>query len=68
MARATYRLGFAGLESHQFASYISYGLAYPEACVRHISETFHASRVYMLASNPLSRNTDAVNRLVHNLN
>ena len=68
MAQETYRPAFAGDKSQDFASYISYGLTYPEACVKHISKTFHTARVYLLASGSLSRNTDAVDRLVHKLN
>ena len=68
MARETYRPAFAGDKSHELASYISYGLAYPEACFKHVSKTFHATRVYILASGSLSRNTDGVDRLIHKLN
>ena len=68
MAQETYRPAFARDKPQEFASYISYGLAYPEACVKHILETFHAARVYILASGSLSRNTDAVDKLVHKLN
>ncbi len=68
MAQETYRTAFAEGEAQEFASYISYGLAYPEACVKHVSETFHAIRVYILASGSLSRNTDAVDRLINTLN
>ena len=68
MARETYRPALARDKSHEFASYISYGLAYPEACVKHVSETFHATCVYILASGSLSRNTDAVERLIYRMN
>ena len=68
MAQETYRPVFAGDKSQEFASYISYGLAYPEACVKHVLKTFHAARVYILASGSLSRNTDAVDKLIHKLN
>lgn len=67
MTQETYRPAFARDKSQEFASYISYGLTYPEACVKHVSETFHAARVYILASGSLSRNTDAVDRLIHKL-
>lgn len=67
-AQETYRPAFAGDKSHEFASYISYGLAYPEACVKHVSETFYAARIYILASGSLSRNTNAVDKLIHKLN
>ena len=68
MAQETYRTAFAGGVSQEFASYISYGLAYPEACVKHVSETFHTVRIYILASGSLSRNTDVVGRLINALN
>ncbi|CAD6584149.1 MAG: hypothetical protein ASARMPRED_001613 [Alectoria sarmentosa] len=44
--------------------YISYGIPYPEACAKHVSETFHACRVYILASGALSRNTSDLPSLV----
>lgn len=68
MAQETCRTAFSGGESQEFATYISYGLAYPEACAKYVSETFHAPRVYILASGSLSRNTDAVDRLINTLN
>ena len=42
---------------------ISYGLHFPEAAAKHVKETFHASRVYIIASKSLSTNTDALERL-----
>ena len=68
MAQETCRKAFSGGEPQEFATYVSYGLAYPEACVKHVSETFHALRVYILASGSLSRNTDAVDRFINTLN
>ncbi len=44
--------------------YISYGLPYHEACAKHIRDTFHASRIYVVASRSLAANTDKVDRLV----
>lgn len=44
--------------------YLSYGLPYDEACTKHIEHTFHASRVYVVASKTLATNTDKVDRLV----
>lgn len=43
--------------------HISYGLPFPQACAKHIDETFHASKVYIIASGSLSRNTDHVKDL-----
>jgi len=42
---------------------ISFGLPFPEACAKHVEETFGASRVYIIASKSLSTNTDALKRL-----
>jgi alcohol dehydrogenase class IV len=42
---------------------ISYGLPFPEACAKHIHPTFGCSKVYVLISGSLSRNTDALARL-----
>ncbi|KAF2476672.1 Dehydroquinate synthase-like protein [Lindgomyces ingoldianus] len=44
--------------------WVSYGRPYYESCAKHIKETFHASRVYIIASGSLSRNTDKVLKLV----
>jgi hypothetical protein len=42
--------------------HISYGLSFPEACAHHITNTFHASRVYVIVSNSISK-TDNFTRL-----
>lgn len=42
---------------------ISYGLPFPEACSKHVEETFNSSRVYIIASKSLSANTNALKRL-----
>jgi alcohol dehydrogenase class IV len=47
--------------------HISYGLAFPQASAKHVSSTFNASRVYILSSGSLARNTDALARLQANL-
>jgi alcohol dehydrogenase class IV len=44
--------------------YVSYGRPYSESCARHVRDTFHASRVYIIASATLSKNTDKVDKLV----
>ena len=44
-------------------AYISCGLPYPEACAKHVANTFESSRVYIIASGSLSRDTDHVKRL-----
>lgn len=42
---------------------LSYGLPFPDAAAKHVSETFSASRVYVIISGSLARNTDALDRL-----
>lgn len=42
---------------------ISYGLPFPEACSKHVEETFDASRVYIIASKSLTANTNTLKRL-----
>ncbi|CZT22971.1 related to Fe-containing alcohol dehydrogenase [Ramularia collo-cygni] len=44
-------------------AYISYGLPFTTACAKHIDETFQASRVYIIASGSLARNTNHVIQL-----
>jgi hypothetical protein len=47
--------------------YVSYGLPYAEACVKHVTKTFKASRVYIIASGTLSRETDRLEKLIEAL-
>lgn len=47
--------------------YVSYGRPYYESCARHVNETFHASKVYIVASGSLARNTDRVDKLIETL-
>lgn len=42
---------------------LSYGIAFPAAAARHVTETFNASRVYVICSGSLARNTDALDKL-----
>jgi alcohol dehydrogenase class IV len=42
---------------------LSHGIAFPAAAARHVTGTFGASRVYVICSGSLARNTDALNRL-----
>ncbi|KAJ7683499.1 hypothetical protein B0H14DRAFT_2210990, partial [Mycena olivaceomarginata] len=39
---------------------VSYGLPFTEACANHVHNTFHAKRVYILASTSLARSTTAL--------
>lgn len=43
---------------------VSYGLPYEVACAKHVEQTFHASRVYIICSGSLARNTDKVDKLL----
>ncbi|KAJ5679016.1 hypothetical protein N7462_007260 [Penicillium macrosclerotiorum] len=54
------RPAFAGRER----PILSYGIAFPAAAARHVAETFGASRVYVICSGSLARNTDALDRLM----
>ncbi|KAK4694332.1 hypothetical protein P7C71_g3236, partial [Lecanoromycetidae sp. Uapishka_2] len=62
--RETYRPAFAPGKSPHPSPHISYGLPYPQACSEHLERTFKASRIYILASGTLSKNTDALDKLV----
>lgn len=44
--------------------WVSYGRPYYESCAKHIRETFSASKVYIIASTSLSRDTDALEKLL----
>ena len=47
---------------------ISYGLPYPQACAKHVNETFHCSRVYVIVSGTMSRNhPETLERLIEAL-
>ncbi|KAJ5085438.1 hypothetical protein N7532_010209 [Penicillium argentinense] len=56
----TVRPAFAGRER----PLLSYGIAFPAAAANHVTVTFHASRVYMICSGSLARNTDSLDRLI----
>lgn len=42
---------------------VSYGLPFANACVKHINETFKSSRVYLIASASLTKNTSSTSSL-----
>ncbi|KAJ6556806.1 putative Fe-containing alcohol dehydrogenase [Mycena vulgaris] len=42
---------------------ISYGLPFSQACAKHAEETFHAQKIYMIASGTLARETSALRDL-----
>ena len=58
-----YLAAFPPRKSPHPSPHVSYGLPFPEACAKHIAETFHATNVYILASNSLSRNTNDLPKL-----
>ena len=47
--------------------YVSYGLPYQDACSKHVKETFGCSRVYIICSGTLSRETNQLEILVSQL-
>src|SRR5690242_5139673 len=47
--------------------FISHGLPYHVACARHVKQTYNASRVFIIASGSLSRSTDKLDLLLHEL-
>lgn len=58
---------FAGIPAHDLqlpSPDVTYGLPFPEACAKHVRDTFKAWRVYIIASGTLSRETDELDRLV----
>lgn len=59
----TIRPAFAGRDEPR----IAYGVPFPEATASQASTYFHASKVYVICSGSLSRNTDALDRLKHAL-
>ncbi|GAB7348125.1 hypothetical protein MBLNU459_g6142t1 [Dothideomycetes sp. NU459] len=58
--KETYRPAFPSGDPNPM---ISYGLPFAEACAKHVGDTFHASRVYVLASGSLARDTAHVGDL-----
>jgi alcohol dehydrogenase class IV len=42
--------------------HVSYGIPFPQACAHHITNTFHASKVYIIVSSSISK-TDNFKRL-----
>ena len=43
---------------------LSYGLPYQDSAAKHINTTFHASKVYIVASRSLCTNTDKLDTLI----
>jgi len=59
----TYFSAFAPGKSPHPSPHVSFGLPYHRACAKHVAETFHATRVYILVSASLSSRTDDLPRL-----
>lgn len=58
-SQEVYRSAFPDRETPK----ISYGLPFPETCAKHVGSTFEASKVYIISSGSLARNTDTLTRL-----
>ncbi|CAG8898209.1 unnamed protein product [Penicillium egyptiacum] len=59
MPEETVRRAFEGRER----PVLSYGITFPAAIARHLDSTFEASRVYVICSGSLSRNTNVMDQL-----
>ncbi|KAJ9610805.1 hypothetical protein H2200_005582 [Cladophialophora chaetospira] len=75
VAQEIYRLAFedppgtnlAGIPTTNLkltSPYVSTGLPYDVAAAKHVKETFRASKVYIVSSGSLARNTNKLDRLV----
>ena len=51
------------VQGNPLYQYVSYGLAYDDSCAKHVSETYHATRAYVVASGSLSKQTSHVRDL-----
>ena len=59
----TYFSAFALGKSPHPSPHVSFGLPFYKACAKHVAETFHATRVYILVSASLSSRTNDLPRL-----
>lgn len=59
MPEETVRPAFEGRER----PLLSYGIAFPAATARHVTDTFKASRIYVICSGSLQRKTDILGQL-----
>ena len=50
-------------EGNSLYQYVSYGLTYDAACAKHVNETYHSKRSYLVASRSLSTQTSHVRDL-----
>ena len=44
--------------------YVSYGLSFSDSCASHIKNTFRCTKVFLIASNTLARETSEVDKLI----
>lgn len=51
------------VEGNLLYQYVSYGLTYDDSCAKHVSETYHSKRAYVIASSSLSKQTSCVRTL-----
>ena len=62
-----YRLAYPDHEKdssgNTLYAHVSYGLPFPEACAKHVSDTYHAKKAYIIASTSLSKQTSHVRDL-----
>lgn len=65
-AGETFRRAFPqekDVEGNSLYQYVSYGLTYDAACAKHVNETYHSKRAYLVASRSLSTQTSHVRDL-----
>jgi hypothetical protein len=65
-AAETFRRAFPqekDVEGNSLYQYVSYGLTYDAACAKHVNETYHSKRAYLVASRSLSAQTSHVRDL-----
>jgi alcohol dehydrogenase class IV len=65
-AGETFRRAFSqekDVEGNSLYQYVSYGLTYDAACAKHVNQTYHSKRAYLVASRSLSTQTSRVRDL-----
>jgi alcohol dehydrogenase class IV len=61
-SQETYRLAFPDHENPPY-THVSYGIPFTKSCSKHVAQTFHAKRAYIIASRSLSKETSHVKNL-----
>ncbi|KUJ13464.1 Dehydroquinate synthase-like protein [Mollisia scopiformis] len=61
-AQETFRPTFPHATDNPYPR-LTYGLPFYEACAKHLKETFHSQRPYIIASNTLSKKTNFLSQL-----